>query len=141
MKSIKPGRGPSGMNFIGSVVSIVFGLFWTVMAATMTRGAGIIGVVFPLFGILFIVLGIAQAVYHFKNATSKERFSSFDIVDSWEEEDPLNRLASRDTDNSQDESEETGTPEDREAPFSYCPYCGGKLEQAYRFCPFCGSRL
>ena len=35
MKSVKPGRGPSGMNFIGSVIAIVFGIFWTIMAARM----------------------------------------------------------------------------------------------------------
>lgn len=35
MKSVKPGRGPSGMKFIGSVFAIVFGIFWTIMAARM----------------------------------------------------------------------------------------------------------
>lgn len=94
MKSIKPGRGPSGMSFIGSVVSRCL---WAVLdhygLLYDQRGRNI-GVIFPLFGVLFIVLGIAQAVYHFKNATSKDRFSSFDIVDSREEEDPLNRFVS-----------------------------------------------
>ena len=35
MKSVKPGRGPAGMKFIGSVFAIVFGIFWTIMAASM----------------------------------------------------------------------------------------------------------
>ena len=35
MKSIKPGRGPSGLSFIGSVFGIIFGIFWTIMAASM----------------------------------------------------------------------------------------------------------
>ena len=43
------------------------------------------------FGVIFIVIAIAQAVYHFKNAASKNRFSAFDITDSNEEPDPLNQ--------------------------------------------------
>ena len=35
MKSVKPGRGPSGLGFIGSVFGIIFGIFWTIMAASM----------------------------------------------------------------------------------------------------------
>ena len=55
MKSMKPGRGPSMMGGVGSVVAIVFGVFWTILAAGITSGAsemgapGIISVVFPLF--------------------------------------------------------------------------------------------
>ena len=86
MKSIKPGRGPSAMGAMGSVVAIIFGIFWTIMAASM--GAPLF---FPIFGVIFILLGVVQAVYHFKNATGKERFSEFDIVDSQEEPDPLER--------------------------------------------------
>lgn len=129
------------MSFIGSVVAVAFGLFWTIMAFSMTRGAGIIGVIFPLFGVLFIVLGIAQAVYHFKNATSKDRFSSFDIVDSREEEDPLNRFVSSSDGEDPPQGDETGRSNGDAQSFSYCPYCGGRLEQSYRFCPFCGRKL
>ena len=90
MRSIKPGRGPSMMGGFGAVCSVVFGIFWTVLAASMTRGTGIIGVIFPLFGVLFIIIGICNAVYHFKNAASKNRYSAFDITDETEEPDPLN---------------------------------------------------
>ena len=51
MKSVKPGRGPSGMNFIGSVIAIVFGIFWTIMAARMGAPA-----FFPIFGVIFIIM-------------------------------------------------------------------------------------
>ena len=67
MKSIKPGRGPSAMGAMGSVVAIIFGIFWTIMAASM--GAPVF---FPIFGVIFVLLGVVQAVYHFKNATGKE---------------------------------------------------------------------
>lgn len=129
------------MSFIGSVVSVIFGLFWTIMAFSMTRGTGIIGIIFPLFGVLFIVIGVVQAVYHFKNATSKERFSSFDIVDSREEEDPLNRFASQDEAENLCDDDDTMHGDGNTRSFAFCPYCGEKLEQDYHFCPFCGRRL
>ena len=84
MRSIKPGRGPSGMGALGSIIAVIFGIFWTIMAVSM--GAPVF---FPIFGILFVILGIVQAVYHFKNATGKNRYSAFDITEEGEEPDPL----------------------------------------------------
>ena len=86
MKHIKPGRGPSAMGALGSVIAVVFGIFWTVSAASM--GAPIS---FSIFGVLFVIVGIVQAVYNFKNAAGKKRYSAFDIVDGEEEPDPLNQ--------------------------------------------------
>ena len=64
MRSVKPGRGPSAMSGIGSVIAIVFGIFWTMMAYSMTRNSpfGGVATVFPLFGVLFIIVGIVQAI-------------------------------------------------------------------------------
>ena len=84
MKSIKPGRGPSLMGGVMSILIGLFGVGWTIAAAA--NG----GAIFALFGIIFIVAAIMQAVYHFKNATSKNRYSDFDITDSGEETDPFN---------------------------------------------------
>ena len=50
MKSIKRGRGPSMMNGLGSLFVSVFGVIWTIAAASM--GAPWF---FPLFGICFVV--------------------------------------------------------------------------------------
>lgn len=85
MKSVKPGRGPSMMNAAGSIFAILFGIIWTAIA--MSSGASFF---FSLFGICFIGLAVVQAVYNFKNATGKNRYSAFDIVDEDEENDPLN---------------------------------------------------
>lgn len=77
MKSMKPGRGPSMMGGVGSVVAIVFGVFWTILAAGITSGAsemgapGIISVVFPLFGLCFIGMGVVNAVYHSRTRPAK----------------------------------------------------------------------
>ena len=130
MKSIKPGRGPSMMGGIGSVVMVVFGIFWTITAVGM--GAPVI---FPIFGVLFICMGVAQAIYNFKNATGKNRYSSFDIVDEHEESDPL--------------QERFGNPPQAAQPKSalmsaedgFCPYCGNPVAGEFDFCPKCGRQL
>ena len=44
---------------------------------------------FPIFGVIFIIMGIVQAAYNYKNATGKNRYSSFDITEDGEEPDPL----------------------------------------------------
>ena len=131
MKSVKPGRGPSAMGAVGSVVAVIFGIFWTIMAASM--GAPIF---FPLFGVLFMIVGIVQAVYHFKNATGENRYSAFDIVDSSEEPDPLDRRFGSES------GAEAAPAEDGESgDFRFCPYCGARLGSGFTFCGKCGKRL
>ena len=128
MKSVKPGRGPSFMGGIGAVAAIVFGVIWTIAAASM--GAPFF---FPLFGVVFIVVGIVQAVYNFKNATSKHRYSAFDITDEHEEPDPLNeRFGSQN-------AEQAANGTDSDAHF--CPYCGSKVNMDYKFCKHCGREI
>ncbi len=144
MKSIKPGRGPSGMGFIGSVAAVILGLFWTIMAARLTAGAPFgIGAIFPLFGILFIILGIVEAGYHYKNATGKDRYSIYDITDSSEEGDPADRWIKRAGDESEtDEFHESEQGyESKLHGINYCPFCGVKLDYNYNFCPNCGRRI
>ena len=130
MKSIKPGRGPSMMGGIGSVVMVVFGIFWTITAASM--GAPIL---FPVFGVLFICMGAAQAIYNFKNATGKNRYSSFDIVEEHEETDPLQQRLGN----------PPQQPQPRAAAMSaedgFCPYCGNPVAGEFDFCPKCGRQL
>ena len=82
---------------------------------------------FPLFGVLFIIMGIVQAVYNFKNATGEHRFSEFDIVDGAEEPDPLERRF------------HSEGPES--SAYRFCPYCGARLGAEFEFCGKCGRRL
>lgn len=126
MKSIKPGRGPSFMGGISSILIGLFGIVWTVVAAS----AG--GSLFALFGLIFVTVAIVQAVYHFKNATGRNRYSAYDITDEQEEEDPLNKrfgnphkseASKKDTDN------------------RFCPYCGMPVAEDYEFCNGCGKKL
>ncbi|GED69357.1 hypothetical protein BRE01_30590 [Brevibacillus reuszeri] len=136
MKSIKPGRGPSAMGAAGSLGMVVFGIFWTIMAFSMTRDAPfpLVGTIFPLFGIIFVGIGIFQTIYHYKNATSKERMSLFDITESNEEGDPLNRRFGQQS-SGVEQTEETTVQK------AFCPYCGERVKAGYQYCPSCGKTL
>lgn len=131
MKSIKPGRGPSMMDGIGAVGAAIFGVIWTLLALSM--GAPIL---FALFGVVFIGMAIVQAYYNFHNATSKNRYSSFDITEEGEESDPLQERFGGQT---ADTTHQEEIP--RAAAGGYCPYCGAEAEKDYRFCRKCGKRM
>ncbi len=143
--SVKPGRAPSFLGGIGSLVAVAFGILWTIMASSMTRGSPLGGGVslFPLFGILFILAGIANAVYSFTQATQKNRYSLLDITDSESEPDPLNeRFGSGVQAATTSEIDGAlGRREPKEPNRTYCPYCGRKADGDYRFCPYCGKEL
>lgn len=124
MRSIKPGRGPSFMDGIVSIFSCIFGIIWTVFAFSM--GAGPIA----LFGFVFIAIAVVNAVYSFKNATSKRRYSAFDITEDGEEEDPLNaRFGGR------------ANTQHKRGVGKYCPYCGTKVADDFAYCNSCGKKL
>lgn len=128
MKSVKPGRGPSAMGGFAAIIAVIFGIFWTITAASMGAPS-----LFPLFGILFIIMGIVSAVYNFKNATSENRYSSFDIVDSTEEPDPFNERFGFDS--------AADDPPFDSGELRFCPYCGAKLGSDFEFCGKCGRQL
>lgn len=143
MKSIKPGRAPSMMGAFGSVAAAIFGIIWTISAVSMGAPG-----FFALFGLVFVALGIAQAVYNFKNATGKSRFSAFDITDSSEEPDPLNEYFAgrRDTESAADPTGNRDIDADEATAgntgaVAFCPYCGAEAEPDYQFCAKCGKRL
>ena len=127
MKSIKPGRGPSFMSGIASAASALFGVFWTIIAGSM-------GAWFMIpFGLIFVGLGVANAIYDFKNATGENRYSSFDIVDGAKEPDPLNERFGAPL--------QANNPENTILPSVFCPYCGAPAEGDFRFCNRCGKEL
>ena len=83
MKSVKPGRGPSLLGGAASAIAAVIGVVWIAVAASMDAP-----VYFCLFGVVFVVLAIAHALYDLYNATAKRRFSLFDVTEEGEEPDP-----------------------------------------------------
>jgi hypothetical protein len=134
MRSIKPGRGPSAMGAVGSVVGIIFGIFWTIMAFTITKDAPFpfVHVFFPLFGLLFIGAGVANLIYNAANATGRNRMSVFDITEEHEESDPIDTLI-------RGKRPTTRTP--AEKPPRFYPYSGTGLKQEFKFCPNCGKSV
>lgn len=137
MKSIKPGRGPSRQSMVGAIAVALFGVFWTI-------GAVSIGGYFMIpFGLIFIGVAIYQAVYAYKNTTSKDRYSIVDIVDDDEESDPLNDKYGRKNGLAKslmetmvnDSSVGNGTS------VNFCPFCGNEVDKKFDFCPKCGQKL
>lgn len=52
-------HGPRGTNRLFAVFFLGFACFWELMALqTLTAGAGMVGILFPLFGVPFILVGI-----------------------------------------------------------------------------------
>ena len=130
MKSIKPGRGPSMMGAVGSAVAIIFGIFWTFTAFSMQAP-----VFFPIFGVIFIIIGIVQLLYNIKNASGKNRFSVYDITDSNEESDPLDNFINR------QDSQDFEIDENHSSDIAFCPYCGTKIKVDFIYCKKCGKKL
>lgn len=141
MKSVKPGRGPSAMGVWGAAVAVIFGIFWTIMAASMGAPG-----IFPVFGVLFIITGVISGVYNYKNATGKNRYSTFDITDDGEETDPLEeRFGNKWENRTQNGNPSAGAGQNGQSAGGFCggfcPYCGTPAQGDFEFCPKCGKRL
>jgi len=141
MYSIKPGRGPSIMAGIMSLLAAVFGVFWTVFAGSMFKPMF-------LFGIIFIIAALAGAVYNFYNAGARNRMSELDVTTDEEERDPITtalnfekneRLTARP---SNLRKRLRQTPEAEQKPRgAFCPFCGEPVKADYEYCPKCGKDL
>ena len=120
MKSVKPGRGPSLLGGAASVIAAVIGVAWIAVAASMDAP-----VYFCLFGVVFVGLAIAQALYDLYNASAKRRFSLFDVTEEGEEPDPLAH------------GDGSGGAE------AFCPACGAKVaaDDLPRTCPRCETTV
>lgn len=129
MKSIKRGRGPSMMDGMGGIIGAIFGVCWTIGAASLGAPG-----FFVFFGVVFIAIALANAAYSFANATRKNRFSEYDITDEQEEPDELNRYFG---------SQDAGHMDERPTAdaANYCPFCGEAVEADHRFCSHCGRKL
>lgn len=120
MKHIKPGRGPSMLSGIMGIFMILIGVVWTVIAAQFSP-------LFAIFGIFWTCIAIAITIYNFSNATRRERYSAYDIVDSTEEPDPMNQRF--------------GVQQKAKTADRFCPYCGSPVVGDFAFCPHCGKKL
>jgi|GEM_PF-75795 len=106
-------------GLFGNMAAVLFGIFWMVMAFSITADSPFPAArFFPFFGLVLIAIGAVQTIFHYKNATGKQCMSLLDIVESEEESDPLNiRFGGEAKTN------------------KYCPYCGGHVQRDFQFCP------
>ena len=81
--SVKRGRVRSAQSVAGGIFAMVFGVIWTVGAASI--GAPWF---FSLFGLLFIASAGYNTYIAYKNTTGDNRFSEFDVVEMDSEPDP-----------------------------------------------------
>ena len=130
MKSIKPGRGPSMMGFFSCIFGIVFSIAWTVTTVSMRAP-----ILFPIFGIGFTIMMMVSAIYNYKNAKGKNRYSSYDIVNSCEEPDPFNEKYGTKRQN----DSYSRSPDSSEVNF--CPYCGSQVGNDHIYCTNCGKKV
>jgi hypothetical protein len=124
--SVKPGRGPSAFSAIGGIFGAVFGVLWTILAINITADAPFpaVKIIFPLFGVLFVVGSIAGVIYNAYNATQPDRFSNLDV----EANDADAAAAASSAKVLKDE------PRGK-----YCTNCGAGLRDSDRFCSECGT--
>jgi len=129
MKRIKPGRGPSALTFIGSLIAIIFGLIWIATVIYLGKKENDLPTPLLLFGALFILIGVINAVYAYINAFGKKRFSLMDVVEPSEEGEP------------NEPDEKTLNKTGQESGLNYCPHCGNPVKESFVFCPKCGKTL
>ena len=113
------------MGGVVGIFMIGFGILWTVIAA---QASGI----FAIFGVLWTGIAVVMTVYNFKNATGKNRHSSFDIVDAEEEPDPLNERFG---------NPQANTQKKNDVDNKFCPYCGTRVAGDFEYCNNCGKKL
>lgn len=127
MYSIKPGRGPAAAGIFMGVVIAAFGVVFT--ASAMSMGAPPL---FLLFGVVFVVVALGQAVFSGYNAFARSRMSVYDITGPGEEPDPL------DPRRRSPGSPAAPPPLPGEHPTAFCSHCGSKFDPGDNFCSSCG---
>jgi len=134
MYSVKPGRGPSMMGVIVGIAVAIFGVIWTIGAASTGAPGG-----FALFGVVFVIIAIVGVIYNFYNATQKNRMSTFDITTGSEESDPIAQALGHTPDPHITEKPTNDNP--RKFKGGFCPFCGAKVNPDFDFCPKCGKDI
>jgi hypothetical protein len=123
------------MGGIGAIIAAGFGIFWIVITASTGAPS-----FFPCFGFVFIAVAVLSGIYHFYNASSRNRMSTFDVTTGEEESDPIAEAL----DLSRGEEEKEGISHGegpREIEGDFCPYCGTRVEADFDFCPKCGKDI
>ena len=108
------------------VLGVPFVIFWISKAIQMGAPGFMV-----FFGIVFLIVILANVFRGLYNATSKNRISEYDITTKVEESDPMDRLV---RDSETVDSSGSGLTAKR-----FCPFCGAEHDANARFCPKCGK--
>ncbi len=128
MYSVKPGRGPS---LIGAILSLIIGVPFVLFWIGGAHKAGAPGF-FVFFGVIMLVAIVITALLGLYNATARDRISEFDVTTNTEENDPFDSLAPPPPPPAHAQAAQASAKR-------FCPYCGESLAQDFRFCPGCGK--
>jgi Short C-terminal domain len=130
-------------SVVMGVVAVGFGVFWTVMAAEMAGGfGGGPAAFFPLFGVLFILIGIGMSVFSFLRA------SQYDEARRRYERRRTRLLSGEDEDGDPEWFVTAGARRGEAGPASTdiqnlsdptpCLRCGRAIPAGQGHCPHCG---
>jgi hypothetical protein len=66
-----------GSSILGGLIIVVFGILWTAFAASIGSLSpfGLVGVILPLFGVLFILAGAGMSIYSYRKASEYDSAS------------------------------------------------------------------
>ncbi|MBR2041435.1 MAG: hypothetical protein IJ945_03590 [Oscillospiraceae bacterium] len=103
-------QSPVAALLVG-IFGICFGIFWTLMAASMAP-------FMALFGILFIAVAVVNTVNIYKTIKENQKNGS-------SAENPVYYQ----------------NPEHSEPEELRCPYCGAPIKRGERKCEYCGSEF
>ena len=62
-----------GLSLLGGIVVAVFGALWTLFAGGIAATVGGPALVFPCFGVVFIVFGVGVSIYSYTKARQYQR--------------------------------------------------------------------
>jgi hypothetical protein len=121
------------MGGIGGIAAAVFGVGWIGFAVSI--GAPLFVV---LFGLVFVGMAIAVAVYHFYNANPRaaNRMSLFDVTSG--EQEPDSRARRSEAGSSPRAAGSEAPPGPTQG--KHCRFCGTEVEPSFSYCPGCGKR-
>jgi hypothetical protein len=66
-------RPTVGMSIFTGLIAVVGGSIWLIFASGIAMNIGSFGVVFPVFGVLFMCVGVGIAIYNYNLATRYEQ--------------------------------------------------------------------
>lgn len=131
MYSVKPGRGPSLMGGIASLVIMILGLCFAGEFLNTNPPPPV-----KAFFVVWVLFGISGAIGGFYNAFAKNRFSEHDITKPQTEPDPIAKALGFE--------QSANVPTQGNIPptgINYCPFCGTRVSPDYVCCPVCGKNL